>query len=78
MRWFNKQTRESCKWIKNKNDEILAYAVDLYGEEMAGCLEDHSEQQYIHFEKDNESIGRWKTGENEVLKNIINIYDFGN
>ncbi|RIA91690.1 hypothetical protein C1645_821718 [Glomus cerebriforme] len=33
----------------------IAYAVDLYGEEMAGCLEDHSEQQYIHFEKDNES-----------------------
>ncbi|RIA79389.1 hypothetical protein C1645_840805 [Glomus cerebriforme] len=62
-------------------------AIDLYCKKLASCLENHSEQQYLASFWTNTKTaygmhGRWKIKENEaengVLKNVINMYGFGN
>ncbi|CAB4427942.1 unnamed protein product [Rhizophagus irregularis] len=82
---WNKQTSGPRKWTKEE-DEILARAVDLYGEknwqQIAGCLENRSGQQCLHrwTKTMNPAIrrGRWKTEEDEALKNAVNMYGVGN
>ncbi|CAB5355065.1 unnamed protein product [Rhizophagus irregularis] len=77
---WNKQTSGPRKWTKEE-DEILARAVDLYGEknwqQIAGCLENRSGQQCLHrwTKTMNPAIrrGRWKSEEDEALKNAVNI-----